>query len=134
MLVPLGITVLLIAGPAACLSTALWLSGRYARRIGKSTHQYTAASIVGWFLGMGSAAIGAVGVLELVEGSRSDVVTGIAVTIAYLLVLVGSFGGASVGHVWLRMTAKRDPDYDDRPSVVPDVGQPGDRDDLPPPE
>jgi hypothetical protein len=132
MLTSLGITAALIAGPVICLILALRLSARYARRVGKSTHQYTAVSLVGWLFGTIGAAVGTGVILDWLETRGLIPVARFSVPAAYGVVLVGAFAGASIGHIWLRMTTKRDPDYDDRPSVVPDVGQQRDRDDLPP--
>ncbi len=58
MLIDLAITILIISGPVICLWIALWRTARYARRVGKTTHQYTAVALVGWMLEMIGATIG----------------------------------------------------------------------------
>jgi hypothetical protein len=132
MLIDIGITLLVISGPVICLVTALWLTARYARRVGKTTHQYTAVSLAGWLLGMIVAGVGLSIVADWLElrGAIPLAWCGVPATVA--AILFGAFTGASVGRVWLRMASKRDPDYDDRPSVVPNVVEARDRGHLPP--
>jgi hypothetical protein len=119
MLSDVGITFLVISGPVVCLVLALRVSARYARRVGRSTHQYTAVSIAGWLLGTIGVAAGVFVVLDrlLTQGLIRD--GWYLPVVIYLAMLVGSFVGASVGHIWLRMATRRDPDYDDGPSARP---------------
>jgi hypothetical protein len=132
MLSDVGITFLVISGPGTCLVIALWRTARYARRVGKTTHQYTAVSLAGWLFGMIVAGVGLSIVADWLELRGAIPPDWVSLPVAVGAVLSGAFAGASAGHIWLRMAAKRDPDYDDRPSVVPHVGQQRDCDDLPP--
>jgi hypothetical protein len=132
MLINVWVTALIFVGPSVCLGVVLTMTTGYARRVRKTTHLYTAVSLFGWLAGVLVGPLGLAALTEKLRRPGAALEGYVGWILIYVALLVGATVGALTGYVWLRMRTARDPDYDDRPSLLPHVGEPRDRGHLGP--